>query len=41
MGLPTQPRNAEFFTLISKAGSNIVESATVSMEFVAAPHERC
>jgi hypothetical protein len=28
------------FTLFSKAGSNVVESAAILMEFVAAPHER-
>ena len=37
--LRTQPRN-EKFTLFSKAGSNVVESAAILMEFVAAPHER-
>jgi hypothetical protein len=35
-----QPRNEKFFTLFSKAGSNVVESAAILMEFVAAPHER-
>lgn len=30
----------EFFTLFSKAGSNVVESAAILMEFAAAPHER-
>jgi hypothetical protein len=40
MGLRMQPRNEEFFTLFSKAGSNVVESAAILMEFVAAPHER-
>ena len=29
-----------FFTLFSKAGSNVVESAALLMEFVAAPHGR-
>jgi hypothetical protein len=27
MGLRMQPRNEKFFTLFSKAGSNVVESA--------------
>jgi hypothetical protein len=36
-----QPRNERFFTLVSKAGSNVVERAAIPMEFVAAPHERC
>lgn len=40
MGLRMQPRNEKFFTLFSKAGSNVVESAAILMEFVAAPHER-
>jgi hypothetical protein len=35
-----QPRNEKFFTLFSKAGSNVVESAAILMEFAAAPHER-
>jgi hypothetical protein len=35
-----QPRNEKFFTFFSKAGSNVVESAAIFMEFVAAPHER-
>jgi hypothetical protein len=35
-----QPRNEKFFTLFSKAGFNVVESAAILMEFVAAPHER-
>jgi hypothetical protein len=35
-----QPRTKKFFTLFSKAGSNVVESAAILMEFVAAPHER-
>jgi hypothetical protein len=35
-----QPRNEKFFILFSKAGSNVVESAAILMEFVAAPHER-
>ncbi len=39
MGLRMQPRNEKFFTLFSKAGSNVVESAAILMEFVAAPHE--
>jgi len=33
-------RNEKFFTRYSKAGSNVVESAAILMEFVAAPHER-
>jgi hypothetical protein len=32
-----QPRNEKFFTLFSKAGSHVVESAAILMEFVAAP----
>ena len=40
MGLRMQPRNEQFFTLFSKACSNVVESAAILMEFVAAPHER-
>ena len=40
MGLRMQPRNEKFFTLFSKAGSNVVESAAILMEFAAAPHER-
>ena len=35
-----QPRNEKFFTLFSKASSNVVESAAILMEFAAAPHER-
>jgi uncharacterized protein Yka (UPF0111/DUF47 family) len=30
-----QPRNEKFSTLFSKAGSNVVESAAILMEFVA------
>jgi hypothetical protein len=40
MGLRMQPRNEKFFTLFSKAGSNVVESPAILMEFVAAPHKR-
>jgi hypothetical protein len=40
MALRMQRRNEKFFTLSSKAGSNVVESAAILMEFVAAPHER-
>ena len=40
MGLRMQPRNEKFFTLISRADSNVVESAAILMEFDAAPHER-
>jgi hypothetical protein len=40
VGLRMQPRNEKFFTRFSKAGSNVVESAAILMEFVAAPHER-
>ncbi len=40
MGLRMPPRNEKLFTRFSKAGSNVVESAAVLMEFVAAPHER-
>jgi hypothetical protein len=32
-----QRRNEKFFTLSSKAGSNVVESAAILMEFAAAP----
>ena len=39
-GLRTQPQNAKFLTLFSKADSNVVESAATLMEFIAAPHER-
>jgi hypothetical protein len=35
-----QPRNEKFFTLFSKAGPNVSESAAILMESVAAPHER-
>ncbi|MFI6059491.1 hypothetical protein [Streptomyces sp. NPDC051286] len=35
-----QRGNEKFFTLFSKAGSNIVESAALLRWFVAAPHER-
>jgi hypothetical protein len=35
-----QPRNEKFFTRFSKADPNVVESAAILMEFVAAPHER-
>ena len=35
-----QPRNEKFLTLFRKAASNVVESAALLMEFVAAPHER-
>jgi hypothetical protein len=38
MGLRMQPRSEKFFTLISKAGPNVVESAAILTEFVAAPH---
>ncbi|MFG2557385.1 hypothetical protein [Streptomyces sp. NPDC048496] len=40
MGLRMRPRNEKFFTLFSEADSNIVESAALLREFVAAPHER-
>ena len=33
-------RYEKFFTRFSKAGSNVVESAAMLMEFVAATHER-
>jgi uncharacterized protein Yka (UPF0111/DUF47 family) len=39
MGLRMQPRSEKFFTPISKAGPNVVESAASLSEFVAAPHE--
>ena len=35
MGLRMQPRNEKFFTLFSKAGSNVIVSAAILMEFVA------
>jgi hypothetical protein len=41
--LPAKRRRAaygSFFTLFSKAGSNVVESVAILMEFVAPPHER-
>jgi len=38
MGLRMQPRNEKFFILFSKAGSNVVESAAILMEFVVAPN---
>jgi hypothetical protein len=31
-----QPPNEKFFTLFSQAGSNVVESAAILMEFVGA-----
>ena len=40
MALRMQRRNEKFFTLFSKACSNVVESAAILMEFAAAPHER-
>ena len=40
MGLRMQPRNEKFFTRFGKAGSNVVESVAILMEFVAAAHER-
>jgi hypothetical protein len=40
MGRRIQPRSETFFTLISTAGPNVVESAAILTEFVAAPHER-
>jgi hypothetical protein len=33
-------RNKKPFTLLGKAGSDVVESAAILMEFVATPHER-
>jgi len=35
-----QPRNEKFFTLLSRAGSNVFESAAILVEPVTAPHER-
>ncbi len=35
MGLRMQPRNEKFFTLFSKAGSNVVESAAILIGFAA------
>jgi len=40
VGLRMQPPNEEFFTLFSKASSNVVESVAMLMEFAAVPHER-
>ena len=40
MGRRMQPRSETFFTLTSTAGPNVVESAAILTEFVAAPHER-
>jgi hypothetical protein len=40
MGLRMQPRNETFVTRFRKADSNVVESAAILREFVAAPHER-
>ncbi len=40
MGLRMQRRSEKFFTPISKAGPNVVESAAILTEFVAAPHDR-
>jgi hypothetical protein len=40
MGLRMQPRHEKFFIRFTKAGSNVVESAAILMEFVAAPRER-
>ena len=37
MGPRTRPRDEKFLTLFSKAGSNLVQSAAIRMEFVAAP----
>jgi predicted dithiol-disulfide oxidoreductase (DUF899 family) len=36
-----QPPHKEFFTLFSKANSNVVESGAILMEFAAVRHERC
>ena len=35
-----RPRNEKFFTLFSRADSNVFESAAILMEPVTAPHER-
>lgn len=40
MGPTDAAADERFFTLVSKAGSNVVERAAIPMEFVAAPHER-
>ena len=37
MGRRMRPQNEEFFALFSEAGSNVVESVCILMEFVAAP----
>jgi hypothetical protein len=39
-GLWMQTGNEKFFTLFSKAGSNLVESAAILLEFVGVSHER-
>lgn len=39
MGLRRQPRSEKIFTLISRAGPNVVQSAAILTEFVV-PHER-
>jgi len=39
MGLRMQPQSEKFFTRISKAGPNVVESAAILTEIVAAPRE--
>jgi hypothetical protein len=38
MDVPMQPPNEKFFTLFSKAGSNVVESSAILVEFVVADH---
>lgn len=40
MGPRMQLRNETFFTRSSNAGSDVVESAAILMEFAAASHER-
>ena len=40
MALRMQRRSEKFFSLSSEASANVVESAAILMEFVAAPHER-
>ena len=39
MGLRMQPRSEKFFTLISKAGPNVVESAAIFTEFAKRMHD--
>ena len=38
MGLPMQPRAGKFFALFTKASPDVVQSAAIVMESVAAPY---